>query len=45
MWHKLPIRMQQYIAAKVNHYGYRHNNQRLVIWGLTHFPVVIEETE
>jgi hypothetical protein len=43
MWNKLPIRVQQYIATKVNHYGYRRNNEKLVIWGLTHFPMVVEE--
>ncbi len=45
MWNKLPIRLQQYIARKVNHYGYYTNNERLIIWGVTHFPFVIEGEE
>lgn len=45
MWNKLPTKLQQYIATKVNHYGYHHNNHRLVVWGLTHFPIVIEDEE
>ena len=43
LWMMLPIRLQQYIATKVSQYGMRHNRGDLIIWGATHYPIVIEE--
>lgn len=42
LWMMLPTRFQQYFANKVMQYGMRNGNERLTIWGATHFPIVIE---
>jgi hypothetical protein len=43
MWYRLPMKLQTMIARKILNLGYTFNKQRMVIWGITHIPMIIED--
>jgi hypothetical protein len=39
------VKIEQFIARLAMRLGSLLNNDRLVIWGATHYPIVVEEDD
>ena len=45
MYYKLPVRLQMFLGQLAIKLGQKTNSSRLLLWGMTHCPIVIDDDE